>query len=370
MMVVIILTARPSWAKLEPVCRALRRRGTAFGIIACGSALLERYGYVVGLVKAQGYPVMEELWTTVEGTQLVTSVSETAALTAQLGQVLSRVRPSVVCVCADRHEVLGAAIAAGYLHIPLVHLQGGERSGSIDDRVRDSITMLASQHCVATQRAHYRVYGLTGDWHAIHLTGCPSVDLAQEALHDTPLLSTDELGGSGPPISLRRPFLVVLQHPVTTEVEAAGDQMDATLQAISRVRIPRLLLWPGEEAGGDVMSRRIRAWRHQHPQETLFTFKSLPPLRFLRLLSQAACLVGNSSVGIRECSLLGTPVVNIGTRQRGRERTAAVVDVGYTPDAIHDGIEKQLVQGPSLQSTLYGGGDAGERIAELLWQMC
>ena len=352
------------------MCRALTRRpGVDLQIVACGAALLERYGRVVEEVRAQGYDVAEECWTVCEGSTLLTTVQETGALATALGGVLSRLRPTAVVVCADRHEVLAAAQAASYLHLPLVHLQGGERSGSIDDKVRDAVTALADVHCVCTVRAVYRVYGQCGDWASIHRTGCPSIDLAMEAQQDGPV-TFEELGGAGArPLDLGRQFVLCLQHPVSTEVGSAADQMAATLQALERVSLPRVIFWPAEEAGADVMSKVIRMHVAQHPNSTYHTKVNLPPRRWLRLLTQAACLVGNSSTGIRECGYLGVPVVNIGNRQAGRERAQNVLDVSHDAREIYRAIEQQRHVTSYPASDLYGTGHAGPRTADVLCRL-
>lgn len=363
--VAVILTARPSWAKLEPVCRALAQRpDVELQIVACASALLERYGRVVDVVR-QNYDVAAEVWSTYEGANLITSAKETGALLSELAGVLRRLSPDAAVACADRHEVLGAAQAVSYLHCPLVHLQGGERTGSIDDKVRDSITQLADVHCVATERAKYRVYGLTGHWDGIVNTGCPSIDLAKAARDDA-LVTFEELGGSGPRLDLAYPFLVVLQHPVTSEADQSGDQMQATLEAVGAVNAPRIVFWPGEDAGQEAMAKAIRVWKDDRPDLAIHTVRSLPPARFLKLLTQASVLVGNSSAGIREASYLGVPVVNIGSRQYGRERAGNVRDVGYESEAIWAATCDQVAHGPYPSSTLYGSGNAGEKIAEVI----
>ena len=366
MRVAVVLTARPSWAKLEPVCRALQQRpGVELQIIACASALLERYGRVVDVVKAQGYDVAAECWSTYEGATLLTSAKETGALLTELCGVLCRLRPDAVCVVADRHEVLAAAQAASYLHLPLVHLQGGERTGSIDDKVRDAITQLADWHCVSTRRAQMRVYALTGAIERVIWTGCPSIDLARDALESQPV-TFDELGGSGPRLDLAFPFLVVLQHPVTSEADQAGAQMQTTLEAVGAVNLPRIVFWPGEDAGQEAMAKAIRVWKDKRPDLAIHTVRSLPPARFLKLLTHASVLVGNSSAGIREASYLGVPVVNIGSRQWGRERGPNVCDVGHEAEAVWVAACDQIAHGPYPQSTLYGRGNAGEQIAEVI----
>ena len=329
-------------------------------IICCASALLERYGKVVEVVKAQGYDVAAEVYSTYEGANLETSARETGALAIELTGVFRRLRPSCVVVCADRHEVLGAAQSASYLHLPLLHLQGGEVSGSIDDKVRDAITQLADYHCTSTERAKHRVYALTGDFDRVFNTGCPSIDLAKQAQGEPPV-TVEELGGAGATINLEQPFAVVLQHPVTSEAEQAGEQMRVTLDAMECMDMPAIVFWPGEDAGADAMSKVIRG-----QQDSWHTVRSLPPSRFLRLLTQAHVLIGNSSAGIRECSYLGVPVVNVGTRQHGRERARNVVDRPHDADAIYAAMCWQVRNSPRESSTLYGSGTAGQQIAEVI----
>lgn len=366
MRVAVILTARPSWAKLEPVCRALKARPEVdLQIIACASALLERYGKVVDVVKQQGYAIAAECWTVHEGENLITSAKETGALLSELCGVLQRMRSDCVVVCADRHEVLAAAQAGSYLHVPTIHMQGGEHTGSIDDKVRDAITQLADCHCVCTERAKYRVYGLTGDWAHIYNTGCPSIDLAKQTRSEPPV-TAEELHGTGPQMDLARPFLIVLQHSVTSEAYAAGDQMRMTLEAVCQIPLPRIVFAPGEDAGANLVGRAIREWRHTHPERTMYTVKNFPPTRFLRLLAQCACMVGNSSAGIRESAFLGVPVVNLGSRQLGRERGPNVVDVPHETEAIVQAVTQQIAHGPYSSSTIYGSGTAGEEIAEVI----
>jgi UDP-hydrolysing UDP-N-acetyl-D-glucosamine 2-epimerase len=353
----VIVTARPSWAKLEPVCRALKARpDVELQIVACASALLERYGRVVDVIR-KNYDVAAEVWSTYEGANTLTSAQETGALLAGLSPRLHDLQPDVVVVCADRHEVLAAAQAASYQHFTLAHLQGGERTGSIDDRVRDAITGLADLHFPCTELAAFRVYSMTGSAH-VHQVGCPSLDVAKEAQREPPV-TVEELGGAGADIDLSQPFGVILQHPVTTEADDAYVQMRSTLAA--RGDEGWIALWPGQDAGADGASKALReaqAWIH--------TVRNLPPNRFLRLLTQASVLVGNSSCGIRESSYLGVPVVDIGSRQHGRQRASNVAWVPHDAEQIAQAIQRQIAHGRYPSSDLYGSGDAGPRIAEVL----
>lgn len=345
--VVVVVTARPSWAKLQTLCEALRPQ-CDLQIVTCASALLERYGRVVDVIEAQGFPIADRVYSVVEGNTLETSALETGALLTALATSLRRLAPDVVVVCADRHEVLAAAQAAAYLHIPLAHLQGGERTGSIDDKVRHAITALADWHYPATSLAASRV--------GAESFGCPSIDLALRASKEA-RVKPSEIGGAGAAMDRSLPLVVWLQHPVTTELADIPAQWMATAQALERGCYDVLSFWPSQDAGADAIAKSLRC-----SQDRWHTVRNLPPMRFLKLLTQAAVVVGNSSAGIRECAALGVPVVNIGTRQQGRERAANVIDVPHDAGAIYAAIETQR-QRRYDPSPLYGDGRSGRRIA-------
>jgi UDP-hydrolysing UDP-N-acetyl-D-glucosamine 2-epimerase len=202
----------------------------------------------------------------------------------------------------------------------------------------------------------------------VHVTGCPSIDLAAEVLC-SPALDFDPFqryGGVGDVVDLAGGYLVVMQHPVTTEHELARRQVEETLHAARSLELPVLWFWPNVDAGTDGTSNGIRAFRERERPAGFHFFKNMAPSDFLRLLYNSACLVGNSSVGIRECSFLGVPVVNIGTRQMGRDRAHNVIDTDYERDEIRQAIERHLGNGHLAQDALYGDGHAGTRIAKLL----
>ena len=339
----VVVTARPSYSRIKTALLALQRAGADLQIIAAASALTWRHGRVVDVMRADGLPIAAEVPSVVDGGGTRESVVSTGLLAAQLGPVLAALAPECVVTIADRHETLATAIAASYQNIPLCHVQGGEVTGSIDDKVRNAVTQLADLHLVATETAARRVEGM--HWLAAQVTGCPSLDIAAEAVRLGPIHRAD---------------VVVLQHPVTSETAQAREQMQATVDAVDGAA---LYFWPGEDAGADAMSKVLRM-RGIEPK------RNLEPVEFLRTLLGAKVLVGNSSVGIRECSFLGVPVVNVGSRQQGRERGPNVVDVPHEREQIKAAIESQMAHGPYESSQLYGDGHAGERIAKALleWQ--
>lgn len=337
--VAVVVTARPSYSRIRSALLSLRGM-VDLRVIAAASALTWRHGRVVDVMRSDGIEVAAEVPAVVDGGGRREAVVETGLLAVQLGPILETMRPDCAVTIADRHETLATAIAASYQHIPLAHVQGGEVTGSIDDKVRNAVTQLADFHLTATERAATRVRTMRPGA-AVLCTGCPSLDLAEEARKLGPI---------------KRAEVVVLQHPVTGEVDWSGEQMGETLRGVEGWET--LFFWPGEEPGADAMSKALRL-AGKHP------VRNLAPVEFLRVLLGVKVLVGNSSAGIRECSYLGVPVVNVGSRQQGRERGPNVLDVGYSSAEIAQAVESQAgSRYPS--SHLYGDGESGPRAARAL----
>jgi len=303
-----------------------------------------------------------------EGENLATMAKTTGLGLIELSTAFDNLRPDVVVTVADRYETLATAIAASYMNIPLVHDQGGEVTGSIDEKVRHAVTKLSNLHFVSTQKAAQRVIRMGEPSDTVFVTGCPSIDIAAQVLSN-PELDFDpyeKYRGVGTFPNLSNGYVVVCQHPVTTEYEQTRQHITETLSAIHGLELPALWFWPNVDAGSDGTSEGIRAFREiEHPPNIHF-FKNMTPPDFLRLLYNSRCVVGNSSVAIRECSFLGVPAVNIGSRQAGRERGRNVIDVDYARQEVVDAIHRQLRNGSVSSDPKYGDGQAGERIAALL----
>lgn len=365
--VCVVVTARPSYSRVRSVLEAIRAHpALELQLVVAASALLDRYGNAQRVIESEGFRIDRRIYMIVEGENLVTSAKSTGFGLAEMATVLDDLAPDVVITIADRFETMATAVAAAYLNLPLAHIQGGEITGSIDEKVRHAITKLADLHFVSNERAAERVIRMGERRETVFVTGCPSIDLAQRAI-DGPRLDYEHLyeryGGVGSRLDLGAGYLVVVQHPVTTEYEHARSHVNETLHAITDIGLPALWFWPNVDAGSDGVSGGIRAFRERHAPGNIHFFKNLPPEDFLRLLTSARAIVGNSSVGIRECAYLGVPAVNIGSRQAGRDRGGNVRDVGYSRDEIIAAIQQILRTDRPGRDLLYGDGRAGERIA-------
>ncbi|MBI2255510.1 MAG: UDP-N-acetylglucosamine 2-epimerase (hydrolyzing) [Proteobacteria bacterium] len=367
--VCVVITARPSYSRIKAALAAIKADPRLeLQLVVAASALLDRYGATDKIIEAEGFKVDRRVYMIVEGENLVTSAKSTGLGLSELATVLDELKPDMVVSIADRFETMATAVAAAYLHLPLVHVQGGEITGSIDEKVRHAVTKLADIHLVASDRAAGRVIRMGENASRVHVTGCPSIDVARAAIAEP--MTTDDLfstyGGVGPRLDMSNGYIVVMQHPVTQEHELARWQVDQTLAAIRAMDMPTLWLWPNVDAGSALTARGLRAGRERGELSNIHFFKNLPPEEFLRVLKRSACIVGNSSVGIRECAYLGVPAVNIGSRQSGRDRGRNVVDVGYCSDDILNALKSCVAGGHSEKDTLYGDGYAGTRMADVL----
>jgi len=367
----VVVTARPSYSRIRTALKAIDQHGDLeLQLVVAASALLDRYGNAIHSIERDGFPVMARVYMVLEGENLVTSAKSTGIGLSELATVFDNIKPDAVVTVADRYETLATAVAASYMNIPLVHVQGGEVTGSIDEKVRHSVTKLSNLHLVSTKLAGERVKKLGEDPASVHVTGCPSIDIAAEVAA-RPKMDFDpfeKYGGVGPTTDLSNGYLVVMQHPVTTEYEEARRQIDETLYAVKDFGLPVLWFWPNVDAGSDGTSKGIRMFREKENPKNFHLFRNMFPEDFLRLLCGATAIVGNSSVAIRECSYLGVPAINIGTRQLGRERGHNVMDVGHDRREIADAIAAHVRGGRPSRDLLYGDGRAGERIADCLSQ--
>jgi UDP-hydrolysing UDP-N-acetyl-D-glucosamine 2-epimerase len=365
----VVVTARPSYSRIKTALKAIQEHpDLELQLVVAASALLDRYGSAVRYIEDDGFRISARVYMVLEGENLAAMAKTTGLGLLELATVFDNLRPDVVVTVADRYETLATAVAGSYMNIPVAHVQGGEVTGSIDEKVRHAVTKLSVVHLVSSKNAADRVIRMGEDPATVHVTGCPSIDLAARVLR-APELNFDPLkryGGVGAPLDLSNGYLVVLQHPVTTEYDLARKHVAETLFAVQETALPTLWFWPNVDAGSDGTSGGIRSFRETVRPDNIHFFKNMEGMDFLRLLYNSRCLIGNSSVGIRECSFLGVPVVNIGSRQMGRDRGHNLLDVPYDRNEIAGAVRHHMSNGRYPKDTIYGDGNAGKRISEVL----
>lgn len=363
--VAVVLVDRANYGRLKPVMEALSvHPKVELQTVAGGTMVLERFGKPLEVVRARGFEIHAEIYQELEGSTPATMAKSIGFGVTEYANAFHRLEPDMVLIIGDRYEALSAAIAAAYMNICLVHVQGGEVSGSIDESARHAITKLAHYHFPATQRAADYVVRMGERAETVLGVGCPSSDLARTVAPVDPTLLNG--AGAGAVIDPRQPYVLAAYHPTTTEFGTEAEQMEEVLEGLAALRTPTVLMWPNIDAGSDRISKRIRIFRqHFSSQPFLRTLTNLEPAAYLSTLAGAACAVGNSSSFVRDAGFFGTPVVLVGRRQAGRE-----FDVHLTPvarverSAIAAALRRQLDHGRYPASSLYGDGRVSARIAD------
>jgi UDP-hydrolysing UDP-N-acetyl-D-glucosamine 2-epimerase len=353
---------RSDYARLKAVMAAIRaRQDLELTLIVIGAHLLPDFGTTIEQIRRDGFPVFATARTIIEGEDPASMSKSIGLGVMELTTLFDVVAPDIVLISGDRFEIFSVAIATAAMNIHLAHLQGGEVTGAFDESVRHSVTKLAHLHFPATERGRERIVRMGEAPESVHLVGCPSIDI----IADLPSEDRGTICGKYR-LDPGEPFLIVIQHPVTTEFEEAGEQIRQTLQAVEELRMRGVLVYPNIDAGTERMIRAIRHMEEAGGLRRLDKYKHIPLDDFIQLMRHTAAIVGNSSVAIREGSFLGTPAVNVGTRQHRRERGKNVLDVPYDCDAIREALLEQIRRGHYPSDPLYGDGAAAYRVAEIL----
>lgn len=368
----VVVGSRANYGSIKSAMQAVHAHpALELQVVVAASALLDRYGEAVQHVEADGFSAAARVHMLIEGETTVTMAKSTGLGLLELPTIFASLQPDVVITVGDRFETMATAIAAAYMNIPLAHTMGGEVTGTIDESIRHAVTKLAHVHFPANERAGERIVRMGEDPNAVHVVGCPRIDVVADAIANgsrQQARESLEREGVGGEVDYDRPFLLVAQYPVTTEYGAGERQIAETLAAVEELELPAIMLWPNADAGSEDVARGMRKHRellHFEPERIRF-YKNFAPETYIHLLSRCVCVIGNTSSAIREGAYLGTPAVNIGTRQQGRDQGANVVDVAYDRAAIVAAARRQIEHGPYPRDHLYGDGHAGERIAAVL----
>ena len=315
-------------------------------LLAAGMHLLKEFGETINKVKAE-FPQVKIIDATYEDDSRLSMARFVGRALSQLVETLDKTKPDLVLVLGDRGEQLAMALAAAYLNIPLIHLHGGEITTTVDNKARNSISMLADWHLTASKLARKRLIKMGVDKKRIKVVGAPGLDQIQDL-----------------PVASKKDCLVVLQHPDEKEEEAAW-QMQQTLEAVVEFKLPVKVIYPNADAGGRSMIAEIEKSKQQFPQ-LITTYPNIARLEFLTLLTKSRALIGNSSAGLIEAPTLNLPAVNIGSRQKGREQAKNVINVDYNRKQIIKAISKTLSWRLKNIKNLYGDGNTAKKVLKFL----
>lgn len=364
--IAVVTTSRADYSHLYWPLRLLSEHPHVdLRLIAMASHLSPEFGMTVREIEKDGFPLAARIESLLSSDSDVGMAKSIGTAVLSLADVLGAMRPDLLLLIADRYEMLAPAAVALSLRIPIAHIEGGEISeGAIDDAVRNALTKMAHLHFTSTQAARARVIAMGEEPWRVHRAGAPSLD----HLRRSRLLDRHEVE-SRCGLDLSAPPLLVACHPVTLERDTTAEAA-ALFEALEQLAAtaPIVFCFPNADAGSRALIQRSREFLARHPGGKMFV--NLDAVTYWSLLRCVAAMIGNSSSGIMETASFALPTVNIGARQRGRERARNVLDAAADPAAILACVEQ--ARSPAFRASLsgmhnpYGDGHAAERIVEVL----
>lgn len=361
MKILFVTGSRGEWGYIRPVLRLCEKRGVDYDICATNMLLLPGHGSLINEIRADGFHVTDEIYMSLEGHNHFTMAKSLGVFLMSFVDVLGRTRPQWIVLAGDRGEQLMAGIAGAYTYTPFAHIQAGERSGNIDGIARHAIGKFAHLHLAANDDAVERLLKLGEEPFRVHNVGAPQLDEMVNGLRTPPEALSQRYS-----IDLSRPYLLVVQHPVTEEMHLARQQVQALTEALATYDMPSVWIMPNNDAGSGVIRRALLQAR---TRET-YVFDNLTRADYLGFMAGCACLVGNSSSGLLEAPTYKVAAVNLGRRQADRVQGTNVVNAPFEVPAIRAAVDEAL--SPAFQQALrecvnpYGDGRSAERILDTL----
>ncbi|XP_034750555.1 bifunctional UDP-N-acetylglucosamine 2-epimerase/N-acetylmannosamine kinase isoform X2 [Etheostoma cragini] len=357
---------RADYSKLAPIMSGIKMHPDEFEleVVVLGSHLIDDYGNTFRMIEQDDFAIGSKLHTIVRGEDEAAMVESVGLALVKLPDVLQRLCPDILVIHGDRFDALALATAAALMNIRILHVEGGEVSGTIDDSIRHAISKLAHYHACCTRGAEQHLIAMCEDHSRILLAGCPVYDKLLSSNHRDDYMDIIKswLGDN----SQECEYIVALQHPVTTDIKQSIKIYGLMLDALLSFNKKTLILYPNIDAGSKEMVRVMRKKGiEQHPN--FRAVKHIPFEQFIQLVKHAGCMIGNSSCGVREAGAFGTPVINLGTRQTGRETGENVLHVrdADTHNKIYHALELQFGKRYPC-SKIYGDGNAVPRILKFL----
>lgn len=367
----VVTNTRADYSRLKSLLFALREReDVELSLCVAGSHLLAVSGYTVEDIKQDGFSIDYRTYIEVDG-HIPSTMAKSAGLAIiEFSSFLENQRPDIVVVHGDRFEAFAASAAASMMNIHVAHLQGGEITGTIDEHLRHAITKLSHLHFASDEVSAARIRNLGECPEHVFNAGCPSVDELLSAhsytIKELKSHMDSRIKKKEWLVNMNEDFFLLAYHPVTTEYEKGGQDMAEILQALQQFPEQILVLWPNIDAGSEIIVKTLKDFERRFNKK-IAVVNHFPMDIFINLMRHTKVMIGNSSAGVREACYFGTPVVNIGPRQRGRLQTKNIISVPAEENKVAEAVKKHL----SLRKRYtpeypYGKGNVGQSIAKIL----
>ena len=363
-----VIYNRSNYARLKPILETLKKSKLfELQIVLTSSSILFKYGDLKKIIINDGFKVNYSFFSHIEGENNLTMTKSVSLIINELTTALQIIKPNIVVTIGDRYETMATGICCSFLNIYLVHIQGGELTSSIDEKVRHAITKLSNLHLVCTNQAKKIVIQMGEQKNKVFNVGCTSIDLIKKINLRKKITLKKYKFGVGKKVDLSKKYVVVLIHPNTLDYKKNFHLVLNTFNAIKKLNMQTIWIWPNIDAGSDLISKFLRSKRELEPNLNINFYKNFEPEDYLKIINKSECLVGNTSSGIRECSYLAIPFINIGDRQDQRERGMNVFETRINGKEVLRNIQKAIKTKKKIKrSNLYGNGNSGSKILKIL----
>jgi GDP/UDP-N,N'-diacetylbacillosamine 2-epimerase (hydrolysing) len=334
-------------------------------LVVAGAHLSPIHGNTVTEIEADGFPIVERIENLVYSDRDASRLKGAAVQLQVLAHIIDSRRPDWLLATGDREEAITMALCGAYMNLATAHYSAGDRVvGNVDDMVRHSVSRLAHLLLTTNEDARERLIRSGEEEWRVHNVGHAGLD----RIRDIPILDDKALAESLAVREIKKPYLMVTQHPISSEIDQSGNQMRETLSAVETLGLQAFVTYPNTDPGSHEM---VRVFEEFSTSPNIHVFKTIPDLPFVNLLRGAAVMVGNSSLGILEAPFLGLPVVNVGNRQKDRHHVENVAFVPHDRNQIANQIKEFLYDDAVRErarncSNPFGDGQTGPRVASLL----
>lgn len=365
--IALITGSRGEYGYIRPIIQEIQKRdGLEYQLIVANLHLLSDFGRSVQEIERDGFTITDRIYMALDGYTTATMSKSLGVFLMSVTDSFLRLRPDIVLLAGDRGEQLMAALAAAHMNIPVAHIQAGELSGNIDGMTRHAITRFAHVHFASGPDAAERLRRMGEQEFRIHMTGAPQLDDLLNGHRVEPEEIVRLFG-----VDLTKPLILLVQHPVTEEYDDVMSQVQETLEAVCSLEMQTISIFPNNDAG----NMQVRRLMERYRRPFIRIERNVPRPVYAGLMSVASVIVGNSSSALIEAPCFKLPAVNIGNRQRGRQRGSNVIDVPCERGMIGEAIKKAMSEGfrkqlnGSSANPYLGDGQVSCRIVDILCKL-
>lgn len=350
----IITERRADYSRFKPILNLIKDDpNLEYDLVVTGLHLKEEHGMTINEIINDGFDIFSTFEMFLEEEDTGASMVRSYAKAVEMVTFeLEKSKPDLILSGFDIAANAAVTIAGAHMNIPVAHIQGGEVTGTIDESIRHAMSKFAHYHFAANEDACERLIKMGERSDRVFNVGCPSIDA---------ILSVEDNNDILKKYNLAKPYFLVIQHPVTSEIQESEEQIKITLNAINESKINALIILPNNDAGYSKIMSQIKSSK-------ISSVDTLSINDYVNLLKNSSGLIGNSSSGIHETASFNIPTINIGTRQQGRLRPKNVIDVPHDKNMIIDAISKciKIKEDGIVFENPYGDGKSAQRIVKYL----